>query len=359
MTKFETAVFGNRAGSHQLLESSLPASTPVLDVLRFLVDRPAGHIGPEVKWFPYWGCQQIERWWVLWRGEEDFNAPRKNMVVARVALLSVDACARVDDLDVLLLAVGGGAADPGMMDLSLAAAIVDCLAKREGPALVADLATAPNLLRAIWPRLWTSARASVSLRTVFGPECLDSLSPSSIAVIPAELKPRWHGHKLIMQSSGNHGTTAQWFVGNASLRVNRIIDDNMDHLPGDFSVLERVTRVAERLDRLIAGTGTSGDALVIIRTQEAIAGGLLLPSMTSDMSRSAKSASPPASGCDRLEQSLSTQSIRGRVDPRALTSKFGHSRSRHIAIIASTTPSPTLGGAYAASQFSVAFESSR
>lgn len=278
MRIFESAVFGNRAGSHQLLESSLPGSTPVLDALCFLVDRPAGHVRPEVKWFPYWGCQPIDRWWVLWRGEEDSNAPRKNMVVVRVALLPIDACASIDDLDVLLLALGSCAADPSKMDLALAGGIVECLARGEGPAVVPDLISAPNLLRALWSRLWSSVRASLSLRTLLGPESLDSLPSSSIVVIPAELKPRWHGRKLIDQSSRNLGAAARWFAGNASPRITRIIHDNIDRLPGDYSVLERVARIAERLDRLEASTGTPGDALVAIRTLEAFAGGLVLSS---------------------------------------------------------------------------------
>ena len=146
---FENAVYGNRAGSHQLLESSLPATAPVLDALRFLVDRPAGHIGPEVKWFPYWGCQPIDQWWVLWRGEEDVNAPRKNMVVARVALLPVNTCASIDDLDVLLASVGSSGVEPGNADLVLAGAVVDHLSRGEGPAVVANLSSAPNLLQVL------------------------------------------------------------------------------------------------------------------------------------------------------------------------------------------------------------------
>ena len=85
--RFESAEYGNRAGSHQLLSSSLPANASVLEALRFLVDRPAGHLGSEVTWFPYWGCQGIEDWWVLWRGEEDRTAPRKNMVAVKVVLV--------------------------------------------------------------------------------------------------------------------------------------------------------------------------------------------------------------------------------------------------------------------------------
>lgn len=151
---FENANFGNRGGSHQLLSSSLPATSSVLQPLRFLVDRPAGHVGPEVRWFPYWGCQRIEDWWVLWRGDEDKDAPRKNMVSARVVLLSVEECGSVDDIDELLAYLGH--VPSGAMDAnsSLSGPVVDWLARGEGPAIVADLSLAPYLIRAIWPRLW-------------------------------------------------------------------------------------------------------------------------------------------------------------------------------------------------------------
>ena len=48
MASHEHAIFGNRGGSHQLLETSLGGEHSVLEELRFLVDRPAGHVGAEV-----------------------------------------------------------------------------------------------------------------------------------------------------------------------------------------------------------------------------------------------------------------------------------------------------------------------
>lgn len=278
MTTIERAVFGNRAGSHHLLESSLSASASVLDTLRFLVDRPAGHVGSEVRWFPYWGCQPIEGWWTIWRGEEDPAAPRKNMVVARVALIPIGACSSTNSLDTLLAAVGGEVSEPTAADLAMAGEVIDRLACGEGPAVIPDVMSAPDILRAIWPRLWVAARASLSLRTLFGTESLDSVSTSSIVVVPSELKPRWNAHRLIETSNGSGGPAARWFAGEGSPRLAHVVGENVDRLPGDFAVLQRLARVAERLDKLEAGKGTAGDALVVIRTQEAFAGGLALPS---------------------------------------------------------------------------------
>ena len=278
MTTVESAVFGNRAGSHQLLESSLSASASVLDTLRFLVDRPAGHIGSEVRWFPYWGCQPIDGWWTIWRGEEDPTAPRKNMVVARVALIPVDACSSMTSLEKLLTVVGADVAEPTSKDLAIAGEVIDRLACGEGPAVVPDVISAPNILRAMWPRLWATARASLSLRTLFGTESLDSVSASSIVVVPSELKPRWHAHRLVETITGSGGPAARWFAGEGSRRLAQVVGKNFDRLPGDYAVLQRIARVAERLDKLELGKGTPGDALVVVRTQEAFSSGLLLSS---------------------------------------------------------------------------------
>ena len=70
----------------------------MLEELRFLVDRPAGHVGTEVVWSPYWGCSPLGCWWVLWRGEEDRDAPRRNMVRSRAALVRQDAVGLTKDL---------------------------------------------------------------------------------------------------------------------------------------------------------------------------------------------------------------------------------------------------------------------
>lgn len=287
MTVFESAIFGNRGGSHQLLESSLPTSAPVLESLRFLVDRPAGHVGPEVRWSPYWGCQAVDGWWALWRGEEDNDAPRRNMVIARVALIPSDACGSVDDLNELLASVGYDNTDSRATDLALAGAIFDCLARGKAHPVVPDLSCPPRLLRTFWPRLWPSARVALSLRTLFGTEGLEAVCASSIVVIPSELKPRWRGRYLIEEKGGELGAAGQWFRGNSSPRITQVIADNKDRLPADYGILERVARVAERLEWHHMGTGTPGDALVVVRTQESFPNGLTLSSEDIALVRSA------------------------------------------------------------------------
>lgn len=276
MATFESAIFGNQGGSHQLLSSSISSSSPMLETLRFLVDRPAGHVGPEVSWFPYWGCQNIGDWWAVWCGEEDKAAPRKNMVAVKVALLHKDQWQTLDRLDELLTFVGDVPSVPDDARIHrLAGAILHSLAVGQGPVLIPDLSFAPLLLRAIWPRLWPSARASLNLRTLFGSESLDSVSRSSIVLIPSELRPRWHGHRFIGEETPD-GSTARWFSGRSSSLMTRLIELNASRLPDELTVVERVDRIAARLEKVLAGVGTLADALVVVRTQEAFTDGFML-----------------------------------------------------------------------------------
>ena len=276
MAAFERAVFGNHDGSHQLLDSSLSASDPVLSELRFLVDRPAGHVGPEVTWSPYWGCQRVDRWWVLWRGEEDFDAPRKNMVTARVVLVPVDQCSKIDTLDELFPSVGFDPEQNLGRVLNLAGRVADWLANGRGPAIVSGISVAPLVLAVLWPCLWTRARASFSLRTLFGAESIGTVSPSSIVVIPEELRQRWHGLPLIAPKDTPDGLAARWFMGKQSAYEERLVKANKDSLPGEFTVLNRIERIARCLKPLHIGTGTLTDTLMVVRTQEAFSEGFEL-----------------------------------------------------------------------------------
>lgn len=278
MSAFERATFGNKGGSHQLLQTTIAAGASTLDQLRFLVDRPAGHIDSSVIWSPYWGCQPVDTWWVLWRGEEDLGAPRRNMVKVEVVLLPISRCGHLGDIDELLTAVGHTGDDRDAdYALQLSGTIVQRLSTTAQSVAVPDIACAPGLLRALWPRLWASARASLSLRTVFAAESLSAASPPKIALFPAELTTRWRGYPLLKGPDPVAGPASQWFRGNPLPQFERLMKANSEQLPGDLSVLVRVERIVERLELLHAGNGTISDALVVIRTQEAFSGGLVLP----------------------------------------------------------------------------------
>lgn len=274
-TDVHHATFGNKDGSHQLLESSLPASTPALEELRFLVDRPAGHIDSSVSWSPYWGCQPVGEWWAIWRGEEDPSAPRRNMVRARVALVPLAGCGNLSDLTSVFGAIGHSAE---LVGAEFAGTVIERLATTDSPVAIPHLSIAPGLLSALWPRLWVGARRELSLRTVFAVESLNTATPPKIALFPSALLTRWRGSAVTSQPESCSSPAGRWFAGEASPQLRRLIEENAERLPGEFSVLLRLNRLVEKLDVLHSGRGTLADALLVVRTQEAFPGGLCLPS---------------------------------------------------------------------------------
>lgn len=270
------AIFGAKDGSHQLLESTLSVNSPALEELRFLVDRPpAGHIDSSVSWSPYWGCQQVGKWWAVWRGEEDPSAPRRNMVRARAALIPLVECGNVSDLNRLLSTIGNVEEISGGAEF--AGTVVERLAQSDSPVLISDVSIAPGLLSALWPRLWPGARRELSLRTVFARESLDVKTPPKIALFPSALLTRWLGSDVTSQPEPCSSPAGRWFAGESSPQLRRLLSENSERLPGDFSVLPRLNRLVEKLDALHAGRGSIVDALLIVRTQEAFPGGLSLP----------------------------------------------------------------------------------
>ena len=244
----------------------------MLGVVRFLVDRPAGHVDPCTTWSPYWGCGPVGDWWVFWYGTEDVDAPRKNMVHAQVALIQLSKIGSILSLTPVLEQLGAIGRNTSSRQLvPLAEAVLDELAAGRQPVVVAGVNVAPHLIQTVWPRLWPTARASLSMRTLFGPESLDQGEPPHVVVVPKEIRGRWHGHRFLDQ--GSRPPRA-----GRSPRTQLLLDFNAAVLPGDLTVLGRIERIASRLDRLHAeGANGVSDALLVARTVEAMPFDLLLP----------------------------------------------------------------------------------
>ena len=275
MALYEYAIFGNSGGSHQLLETSLDGEDSVLEELRFLVDRPAGHVGTEVVWSPYWGCSPLGCWWVLWRGEEDRDAPRRNMVRSRAVLVHQDAVGSTHTLHDLFDYLSF---DSSGFDVTLMGEVAYALARNRRPVVVPGISTAPLLLLSLWPHLWPGARRRLSLRTLFGSEGIESGHPPDIVVIPAELRPRWRIHRIVEDMGGPQDSIgASWLCGGTAPSLERILRANWERLPGDLSILTRLERIATATLSLHDGTGRLADAFLIARTVEALDSDLELP----------------------------------------------------------------------------------
>ncbi|HUT71936.1 MAG TPA: CHAT domain-containing protein [Desulfatiglandales bacterium] len=272
MASFEHAIFGNRDGSHQLLKTSLVGEESILEELRFLVDRPVGHVGTEVIWSPYWGCGLLRNWWVLWRGEEDKDAPRKNMVKSYVSLIPQETVGSIENLKELF--------EFFPFDISEireppTGAVIHLLACGIRPVVVPDISLAPKLLLTLWPRLWPAARKNLSLRTVFNSEALEVGSFPDIVIIPKELIPRWRSHELLdSKYKQPDNDIVSYFSSGLAPELEQLLHNNWNRLPGDFTVLKRLERIASVFKILRKSQGRFADVLLVVRTLEAFKGGL-------------------------------------------------------------------------------------
>lgn len=263
---FEELVFGERNGSHQLLSSTLHRDDPVTEELRFLVDRPAGHVGPEVVWSPYWGCGPVGDWWAIWRGEENANATRKNMVDSRVLLAPLKAVGELETIETL---IGRLCSPDRFTSAESTEQLLRALSAGPRPIVVPGFGSIPALLRLVWPRLWPAARRAFSVRSVFA-DAGDLGTDLAVVAIPAELRALWRSRPVVEIDGPVAGprppTTA---VERAVDETERLLRSNWEVLPADLSILPRVERLASVLREVRRATASTADALVAVRTLEA------------------------------------------------------------------------------------------
>lgn len=269
------ATFGNKAGSHQLISSTLPSANATLDQLRFMVDRPAGHIDSSTVWAPYWGCQLVNNMWAVWRGEEDRDAPRKNMVKVQVVLLAIEDCKRCNISEVLK--EFGVCADAKAESTEVLTTLIERLASSPSPIAISGIDRVPNLLLALWPRLWPAARAAFSVRTVFAPESINSSLQPMIIVFPKENSVRWRSYELDNEQAESSDFVSRWVSATLPDKMERVLQENLERLPASLSVLTQLERICLKLERLHSNEGTLADTLTLVRTMEALPEGFELP----------------------------------------------------------------------------------
>lgn len=270
MVDFERASFGPKDGSHQLISTTLAPNAVDLNKLRFLVDRPAGHVNSSVKWSPYWGCQTLESWWALWRAEGNPSASRRNMVNVEVVLVPVEKIGQLESLDELLVAVGGSLQRDMTHVHSLASSVVQYLSQHAKPAIVPGIEAGQALLQVMWPKLWPSARLGFSLRTAFAPEVITSGAAPTVVVYPNELQAMWHRHQPLSRSSNPQEPIAEWIKSSGDTQFDRMVAQNVNVLPADLAVLGKLTRISRAFGRLSSGEQPIANALTIIRTLEGL-----------------------------------------------------------------------------------------
>jgi len=275
MLVMHQATFGNKAGSHQLISTTLPIANATLDQLRFMVDRPAGHIDSSIVWAPYWGCQPVNNMWAIWRGEEDRDAPRKNMVKVRVVLLAIEDCRQCNISEVLK--AFDCCADAKAESTGYLTTLIERLTSSPSPIAIPGIDRVPSLLLALWPRLWPAARAAFSVRTVFAPESINSSLEPMIIVFPEENSVRWRSFGLVNAQAESSDFISRWVSATLPNQIERVLQINLESLPASLSVLTQLERICLKLEKLHSNQGTLVDALTLVRTMEALPDRFELP----------------------------------------------------------------------------------
>lgn len=270
MVDFERASFGPKDGSHQLISTTIAPNSADLNTLRFLVDKPSGHVDSSVKWSPYWGCQPLKFWWALWRAEENPSASRRNMVNVDVVLVPIEKIGQVEKLDDLLVAVGGTLKNDLNHGHDVAVSVAQYLSQHPKPAVLEGIQSGQDLLQVLWPKLWPSARSEFSLRTSFAPESVNSSTTPTVVVYPCELKPMWHRHHLSSRSNNAETPIVEWIKSSEDTRFDRMVARNVDTLPADLTVLGKITRISNAFDSLSSEHQPITNALTILRTLEGL-----------------------------------------------------------------------------------------
>jgi GTPase-associated protein 1, N-terminal domain type 1 len=271
--RVELAVFGERAGAHQLRASTLPGGK-IPPQLAGMVDRPPHH---PLDSLPLVACSPIGEWFALWRTFEDPSAPRGGMMRSFVALVRREHAGTLEQLQDLLDILPDLYDSPLAMEArrievrpyvdstpsdserwrSLCELLVD--PERDDAVVLSDDGDWPRLLEILWGYLWPEARAALVCRHAVGPEAL-ALS-TTVVITPRANLSKWTNHLIVSQSYGSVPAAAKVIHerDHAHLRQGEL-----DARPADLRIVGRLHRGGELFTKLREGTATSVDAKALM-----------------------------------------------------------------------------------------------
>lgn len=263
------ARFGDRDGSHSLLECSGP-SGDIPGVLAGLTDKPPGSYAPGDPWWPSVGCGPLGERWALWWTEPDESARRGGMVRSRVVLWPVTEMADVGDLRPFLSQLSGLPSIPGASSERLTA-VAGALVDYDGPCpVVVGLDDWPGILAALWERLWPAARPAFSARVAMSPpQAAESVAPPWLFAVPSERANQWNSNRLVAAASVSTepSRAAAWWAGRPDSVLDEVLADFA--LTADIASLQGAARAAERLERFRSSRDAQS-AVDLIRTLVAL-----------------------------------------------------------------------------------------
>ena len=266
MTYFR-ATFGAKENSHNLLHCDKEIEHLSSDLVG-LTDRPPGHVGPNLKWWPSVGCGPVGTWWCLWWTIPDDNSARSGMVKSEVALWPIDKIAEVEDLTDVMIELSGQQY-LGSTDSNLLSAIAHQIIDHTGTVVVFDsLEEWPPLIVALWPKLWGNIRRGFACRVALSPpqNGLNQHSPLVFAV-PRNTAQQWQKPFFKLDSaldSNQVSRPAMYLSGQIDTRFEEVLKA-IPPKTSNLSFLNKIGRIANYLDDL-NNSDDPNSAIALLRT---------------------------------------------------------------------------------------------
>jgi hypothetical protein len=275
-------IYGERERQHALISSSVD-SVRVPPELLTLTDLPPGHLPPDTRWGPLFGCGPIQDGWALWRTFADPRATRAGMVQTHVRFLPRNALFALEDLEPVLASLPVQATDtievrpleveppqpppfpplpPEYLDM------VQALLQSRKPVVIAADLDVQAMIRALWRGLWPDARRQLVFRPGFSPETVSASVREGMAIVtPRALLSRWHGYVSIGEresASASSQPAVGALVGNAPPGLMLFLR-KLEQPQGDLRKVGELQKAAEAYERLEQGRPEEYDWTVLLR----------------------------------------------------------------------------------------------
>lgn len=280
------AVFGEKAGAHDLLCSSLPRDQ-LPPSLRGLVDRPPGTVPPGTNWSPLLACAPVGNFWAVWRSIEDSGASRGGMVQSHSLLVPLANIAELPDLEPLLEALPCTVVpQPSATPLELTSPLESQQQSSDQlAAQLANLLTDPSriqpvvysgqgrdfdrLLLSLWRALcpWPELRQRLTCLPAFEPGTLTQPNKELIVLSPEGLTSRWAGYPLFDHQKTSERAArpaAELLLGPMKPEI-LAFRQHFARLPGEFAMMDKLAYGVASWEAIARGTAEPLDFSNVLR----------------------------------------------------------------------------------------------
>ena len=241
--------YGVKDNSHGLVYSSVDAKLIPPELLGLTDKPPGGRAG--ATWWPSVGCGPVGEWWALWRTVPDENAKRGGMVCSKVILWPLVSITTEVDLFSALVEIGEEfVTKPLKSEITRFANAL--ITADDRPVVSVGLEKWPSCIAGLWMMLWPEARRQFSARVAISPpQGGESITPPWIYCVPQGCEQQWQNSPLVspLSNETTSNRAVLWLGGGNDKTFNEILN-SVDQKPSHLNQLDKLSRAADRLDRL-------------------------------------------------------------------------------------------------------------